>query len=138
MSTHRPPLPSRDDVRTAIHTLTEENGRTPSVLALAARLGLANTTFRRNFPDICTDLAGTTRRQGSGPPADAYTALKTDNAQLRRDKRALAEQLELAIAAIQRLSIDNDRLRAALHDARAVTALLRRRRGPRWQLTPAT
>ncbi|MFI1414978.1 hypothetical protein ACH4Y0_34365 [Streptomyces sp. NPDC020707] len=45
--------------------------------------------------------------------ADTYTALKTDNARLRRDQRDLAQQLDLALAAIQRLSIDNDRLRTA-------------------------
>ncbi len=32
-------------------------GRVPSVLGLATRLGLANTTFRRNFPDICAGTA---------------------------------------------------------------------------------
>ncbi|MGW2089883.1 hypothetical protein, partial [Streptomyces sp. NPDC001880] len=77
---------------------------------------LANTTFRRKPPT-----------PGSTNGADAYTELKTDNARLRRDKRELAAQLEVAIAAIQRLSIDNEHLRAALHEARAVTPLPRRR-----------
>lgn len=102
-------------------------GRAPSVLALATSLGLANTTFRRNFPDVCAQLAVSPPTPGSTNGADAYTGLKTGNARLRRDKRELAAQTEVAIAAIQGLSIDNEHLRAALHEARAVTALPRRR-----------
>ncbi|MEV6756796.1 hypothetical protein [Streptomyces sp. NPDC051214] len=60
--------------------------------------------------------------------AAAPTSLKTDNARLRRDTRDLTEQLELALAAIQRFSVDNDRLRSALHEARSITPLPRRPR----------
>lgn len=126
MTAHRRPLPSRADVQAAIDTLTAEAGRTPSVLALATRLGLANTTFRRNFPDVCTELS-TAPPARSAAGADAYNRLKTDNARLQRDKRDLAAQLEVAIAVIQRLSIDNETLRRALHTARAVPTLPRRR-----------
>ncbi|MFB7462696.1 hypothetical protein ACFCZ1_04150 [Streptomyces sp. NPDC056224] len=59
---------------------------------------------------------------------DNFTAVKADNARLRRDKRELAEPLELAIAAIQRLTVDNDRLRTALHEARSIAPLPRRPR----------
>ncbi|WP_030670010.1 hypothetical protein [Streptomyces rimosus] len=52
--------------------------------------------------------------------------LKTDNARLRRDKRDLTGELELAIATIQRLSMDNDRLRTVPHEARPVAPLPRR------------
>jgi AraC-like DNA-binding protein len=126
MTAHRQPLPSQADVRAAIDALTDEAGRTPSVLALANRLGLANTTFRRNFPDVCARL--TQPRPATGAVANAFTALKTENARLRRDKRDLAQQLDLAIAAIQRLSIDNDRLRTALHEASSITRLAPRPR----------
>ncbi|MFK0258661.1 hypothetical protein [Streptomyces sp. NPDC090445] len=128
MSAHRRPLPGLADVHDAIDRLTAETGRSPSVLALATRLGLANTTFRRNFPGICTELSDTPGTAGGTAAADAYGKVKADNARLRRDNRDLAEQLELAIAAIQRLTIDNDRLQTALHDARAVTPLPRRPR----------
>ncbi|MFG2989292.1 hypothetical protein ACGFZK_08340 [Streptomyces sp. NPDC048257] len=128
MSAHRRPLPGLADVHAAIDHLTVETGRSPSVLALATRLGLANTTFRRNFPGICTELSGTPGTAGGTGGADAYSKVKADNARLRRDNRDLAEQLELAIAAIQRLTIDNDCLRTALQDARAVTPLPRRTR----------
>ncbi|MGW6404509.1 hypothetical protein, partial [Streptomyces sp. NPDC055134] len=57
-----------------------------------------------------------------------YSALKADNACLRRDKRDLTKQLELAVAAVQRLCVDNDRLRTALHEAHSVTPLVQRPR----------
>lgn len=128
MTTHRHPLPSRTDVHAAIDSLASETGRRPSVLALATRLGLANTTFRRNYPDICAELTAIERTPSGTTAVDAYSKVQADNARLRRTNRDLAEQLELAIAAIQRLSIDNGLLRAALHDARAVTPLPRRPR----------
>ncbi|MCX4681271.1 hypothetical protein OG413_39430 [Streptomyces sp. NBC_01433] len=124
---HRRPMPSRTDVLAAIDILTAETGRRPSVPALAARPDLANTTFRRNYPGICAELSAIPRAPGDMTAADAHAKVKTDNAQLRRDNRDLAHQLDLAVAAIQRLSIDNDLLQAALHDARAVTALPRHR-----------
>ncbi|MEU3742503.1 hypothetical protein AB0E78_36260 [Streptomyces sp. NPDC032198] len=126
MTGYRRLLPGRADVQAAIYILTAETGRTPSVLALATHLGLANTTFRRNFPDTCAELSATARASNGAQDADAYTRLKTDNARLRRENRDLTAELDLAIAAIQRLSTDNERLRTALHDARAVTPLHRR------------
>ncbi|MFD4478325.1 hypothetical protein ACFWPU_19780 [Streptomyces sp. NPDC058471] len=126
MTGYRRLLPGRADVQAAIYILTTETGRTPSVLALATHLGLANTTFRRNFPDTCAELSATARASNGAQDADAR--LKTDNARLRRENRDLTAELGLAIAAIQRLSTDNDRLRTALHAARAVTPLHRRSR----------
>ncbi|MER7466718.1 hypothetical protein [Streptomyces sp. NPDC097981] len=95
----RHPLPSRTDVHAAIDSLTSETGRRPSVLALATRLGLANTTFRRNYPDICDELAAIARTPSGTTAADAYSTVQANNARLRRDNRDLAEQLELAIVA---------------------------------------
>ncbi|WP_331750430.1 MULTISPECIES: hypothetical protein [unclassified Streptomyces] len=128
MTAHRRLLPAQADVCAARDALTAETGRPPSVLALATRLGLANTTFRRNFPTVCAELSAVARSGDGGPAADAYTTVKTDNARLRRENRDLKRELDLAIAATQRLSTDNDRLRTALHDARAVTPLHRRPR----------
>jgi hypothetical protein len=118
-------LPTDADVRAAINTARAETGRTPSVLALAGRLGLANSTFRRNFPDVVAALAATPRPAATTAAADAFAALQADNARLRRAHRDMAEHLDLAVAAIQRLSIDNDRLRAALDVAQHVTRLPR-------------
>jgi hypothetical protein len=100
------------------------------VLALAGRLGLANSTFRRNFPDVVAELAATPRpaaatAAAATAAADAFAALQADTARLRGAHRDMAEHLDLAVAAIQRLSIDNDRLRAALDVAQHVTRLPR-------------
>lgn len=93
----------------------DTTGRHPSVLALATRLGLANTTFRRYFPDIVHELGAT-----PAPPSDQardstrYAQLKQDNAALRRDNQDLAEHLDLTIAHIQRLTLEANQLRQQL------------------------
>ncbi|NGY65086.1 hypothetical protein G7043_39855 [Lentzea sp. NEAU-D13] len=122
---HHVPLPTEAQVRAAIDTARAETGRTPSALALATRLGLANTTFRRNFPEVCAELASTPRADADTGAADAYTRLQEDNARLRCRNRELTEHLELAIATIQRLAIDNSRLHAALAEAQQVTRMPR-------------
>ncbi|WP_125801017.1 hypothetical protein [Amycolatopsis sp. WAC 01416] len=68
----------------AIDRYRDEAGRSPSTLAVATRLGLANTTFRRNFPDIVAEFAvAKTTAADSAVAADAFTALRKDNARLR-------------------------------------------------------
>jgi hypothetical protein len=102
------------------------------VLALARHLGLANTTFRRRFPDITTELT----RQRSPAPADSdpvvasrFEKIQRENTELRRARRELAEHLELAIANIQRLTLDNHHLRQQLHAATKITHINARSRG---------
>ncbi|MFI8341958.1 hypothetical protein ACIF8W_18100 [Streptomyces sp. NPDC085639] len=85
MTAHRHPLPSRTDVHSTIDSLTSETGRRPSVLALATRLGLANSTFRRNYPDICAELAAIARTPSGTTAADAYSKGQATNARLRRN-----------------------------------------------------
>ncbi|MGV9362053.1 hypothetical protein [Amycolatopsis sp. NPDC003731] len=118
-------MPTEAQVRAAIDAARGETGRTPSALALATRLGLANTTFRRNFPDVCAELARTPRTAADSGALDAYTRLQEDNARLRRRVRELAEHVELAVATIQRLAIDNSRLHNALAEAHQVKRLPR-------------
>jgi AraC-like DNA-binding protein len=122
--TRRTVLPSHDDVQLAIKRLTETTGKPPTVLALARHLGLANTTFRRHFPDITTELT----QQRSPAPADSdpvaasrFEKIQRENTELRRARRELAEHLELAIANIQRLTLDNHHLRQQLHAATKIT-----------------
>jgi AraC-like DNA-binding protein len=122
--TRRTVLPSQDDVQLAIKRLTETTGKPPTVLALARHLGLANTTFRRHFPDITTELT----QQRSPAPADSdpvaasrFEKIQRENTELRRARRELAEHLELAIANIQRLTLDNHHLRQQLHAATKIT-----------------
>jgi AraC-like DNA-binding protein len=130
--TRRTVLPSHDDVQLAIKRLTETTGKPPTVLALARHLGLANTTFRRHFPDITTELT----QQRSPAPAGAdpvaasrFEKIQRENAELRRARCELAEHLELAIANIQRLTLDNHHLRQQLQAATKVTHISARSRG---------
>lgn len=108
--TRRTALPNHEDLQLAIKQLTEATGKPPTVLALAGRLGLANTTFRRNYPEVTADLI----RQRSTLPArrhddstTTFERLRRENARLRSTNHHLAENLELAIANIQRLTLDN-------------------------------
>jgi AraC-like DNA-binding protein len=130
--TRRTVLPSHDDVQLAIKRLTETTGKPPTVLALARHLGLANTTFRRHFPDITTELT----QQRSPAPADSdpvaasrFEKIQRENTELRRARRELAEHLELAIANIQRLTLDNHHLRQQLHAATKITQISARSLG---------
>jgi hypothetical protein len=56
------------------------------------------------------------------------TVIMSEATKLRQRNRDLQENLELAIAAIQRLTLDNHRLRQKLEAARAVTPIRPRRR----------
>jgi hypothetical protein len=91
--------------------------------ALVWRLGLANTTFRRNFPHIAADLRH--HRTASPASADATTRfdqLKLDNDKLRRGNHELREHLDLAAAALPRLTIENHQLH---HQLEALTKVAR-------------
>jgi pantothenate synthetase len=119
-------MPSEQAVRDALIDLradAETTGRHPSVLALAARVGLPNTTFRRRYPSICAELAHAPRRAVASANATATAYEKLAHASLRQDHNALAEHLELAIANIQRLTLDNHELRQALEATLSVTRL---------------
>jgi AcrR family transcriptional regulator len=98
-----------------------------SVLALAKRVGLPNTTFRRRFPDI-TEQIMTGQYDASRPSADSAASSKDTEVKLRERNRDLQENLELAISAIQRLTLENRCLRQQLEVARAVRPIRSRRR----------
>ena len=125
----RIPLPSPDAVEQAKTDILAEAhtaGRRPSVLALARHLGLTNATFWRYFPDTARDVAEH-RRSAAPPPAgnntDHDTPLRQQIANLRRTNHALTEHLDLAVANIQRLTLDNHQLRQELEAATNVTQL---------------
>jgi hypothetical protein len=123
-------IPGHDKVLGTLTVLQAEaqaSGRQPSVIALARSLGLANTTFRRNFPDVVAEFTrqAATRRQ-TPPPPGRYAQLEESNAQLRRENRELRGQLEMAAAVIQRITTENDRLRQELEAAANVTQITRR------------
>ena len=112
----RTDLPSVEDVQIAVKQLGEATGKPPTVLALARHLGLANTTFRRNFPHIATELHQQSQNPSPEEPTgiSRFDQLKRQNDQLRRDNHELTEHLELALANIQRLTLENHQLRQHL------------------------
>ncbi|MDY0909512.1 hypothetical protein [Microbacterium sp. CFBP9034] len=82
--------------------------------ALAGHLGLSNSTFWRCFPAIAQTVADE-RRQSlrNTPPAQLSpeaNARQTE-ARLRAENRVLRGQLDLAIATIQRMSLELDDFR---------------------------
>jgi AcrR family transcriptional regulator len=128
--TRRGDRPREDEVRQALHEVVHDaarGGRAVSVLAVAAQVGLSNTTFRRNFPDLAREISER-RRTPSQITSEAarpgqQATLADKNARLRQDNARLREHLELAIANIQRLTLENHRLRRQLEDATAVTRI---------------
>ncbi len=101
-------IPAEARVRRVLDQyLTEchDNGKRPSVLTLATRLGMRNTTFRRHFPEQAREISAL--RSGTESPAVAetrpgpYEILIARNARLRRANRTLTGNLRLAAAQIR-------------------------------------
>jgi hypothetical protein len=106
-------------------------GKPATVLALAGTLGLANTSFQRHFPEIATQLRQARSKIPAGHDAaevGRFHQLKHDNDELRHDKHELAQHLDLALANIQRLTLENDQLRRHL-EAIAKVAPIRPEKG---------
>ena len=125
----RKPAPSEARVRETFAQMRAEAdaGTTRvSVLGLARRLGMSNATFWRNYREIAIEIRQAA--ETSGNPARASrpgneAKLAERNASLRRERDALAGQLEAALAHLRRLTTDNARLREELEAARAVSHL---------------
>lgn len=124
--TRRADLPAHDDVLRVVAELTEAAGKPPTVLAVAGRLGLSNTTFRRRFPEVAADLQQRRRRAGRAA-ADAevtrFELLKAENVRLRRNNHELTEHLDLAVAVIQRQALEKQQLLQQLEAATRVTSI---------------
>lgn len=113
-----------------------DNGRRPSVLALAAELGMSNTTFRRHFPRHAQEISQARSRPEHPGKSDTqpspYDVLSARNARLRRANRTLTGNLKLAAAQIQRLGIENALLREALEASSNISHIGKHgRQGPR-------
>jgi hypothetical protein len=124
--TRRVPLPTAADVEQARTAILAEAaaGRRPSVVALARRLGLTNATFWRHLPDIARQVANQRRTLAARTIAPAASAgREAQLASLRRTNRNLTENLALAAANIQRLSLENEALRRELGATRNVMQL---------------
>jgi len=102
-----------------------DNGKRPSVLALAIMLGMTNTTFRRHFPQQAKEISGarsTPRpRPGAKTQPSSHDVLAARNARLRRANHRLTGNLRLAAAQVQRLGMENARLREALEASSDIT-----------------
>ncbi|WP_073918263.1 hypothetical protein [Streptomyces sp. CB02009] len=129
-------IPTQTHARRALDQYLNDchtGGKRPSVLALATRLGLSNTTFRRHFPQLANEIAA--RRHHPSPTAglmarpSPYDILIARNAKLRRINRTLADNLHYAAAHIQRLAQDNARLREALETSHKITRIDNPQRG---------
>ncbi len=123
-------IPAEAHVRRVLDQYVNEchdNGTRPSVLALAAKFDLSNTTFRRHFPDLAKEVSTARSRPTPHPRAETrpspYEVLAARNAKLRRANRSLGENLQFAAAQIQHLAVDNARLREALEAASNVTRI---------------
>jgi hypothetical protein len=66
---------------------------------------------------------GTTASSAAQHQPSAHDALVARNAKLRRANRALTNQLRLAAAQIQRLGLDNARLRHAVEAGSNITRI---------------
>ncbi|MET8682421.1 hypothetical protein ABZW18_33900 [Streptomyces sp. NPDC004647] len=126
MTRRVPDLPEalvRKHLQEVLDNCRETNTR-PSVLMLARRLDLTNTTFRRRYPDIAREIsdhrsAPTAPRSG---PSE-HDRLVARNAKLRRRNRDLTTQLALASAQVQHLALRNERLQEALEEATNITSI---------------
>lgn len=121
-------MPPEPQVRQAFTELVDRahhGGQRPSVLALARQFGLTNTTFRRHYPEIVGELGQIRRNPPAtlpeAPGSTEHSRLIARNAELRRAVQELRQDLELAVASIARLTLDNHRLRTRLEQARRIT-----------------
>lgn len=126
----RADLPSRSTVQRALYELLDETsaeGVRPTVVSLARRLGLANTTFWRHFPDLANQIRENARTPSPASPTSAaalrMAELERRYAEAVRDNRNLRDNLDLAVANIQRLTLDNRQLRQALETQQKITTI---------------
>jgi AcrR family transcriptional regulator len=123
-------LPDQSLVRQAMAEViaqARDEGKRPTVLALARRLGISNPTLWRHFPDIArelVDMARVAEPQAAEPAGPSrYQRLREDHASLKRKNAQLRHDLELAKASIQRLALDNQQLRQQLEGAAKVISI---------------
>jgi hypothetical protein len=124
------PVPDEARVREAVAQMRAEadsGTARVSVLGLARRLGMSNATFWRNYREIAIEIRQAPETAAGNPARASQPAneakLADQNTRLRRERDALARQLEAALAHLRRLTTDNARLREELEAARSVSHL---------------
>lgn len=121
-------LPTDDEVRQAMREYLDETrgaGSRATVIGLARRLNLSNGTFWRQFPAIADELKSAAAATPTSPRRDDRAELHADNARLRRDNASLTQDISLAMASIQRLTLENRALRTQLEEAAKVVSIPR-------------
>jgi AcrR family transcriptional regulator len=125
-------LPAPPDVADALDALLTEtaaDGTRATVVELARRVGLTNSTFWRHFPDTAQQLRDASSGAAAASPGAAvahrYAELAQRAAGLAGDNAQLREHLDLAAAHIARLTLDNHRLTRELEAATGVHHLPR-------------
>lgn len=126
--TQRIILPSAATVRQAPAEMsTPDQVRRPTVVALARRLGMSNTTFWRHFPDIAQQVADARRSTPARSPKHASPeepeAAQQTITRLRDERALLTRDLETAVARIRDLTIENKALRQQLESTAGVATL---------------
>lgn len=125
--TQRVPLPTADDITRAIDALMNEAGRPPAALAVATRLGMSNATFWRHFPLIARELADSRREANRTVRRQVADASATNHrstiARLRVENARLLNEVNLAAAEVQRLTLENHGLRTQREQLARVTAI---------------
>ena len=119
-------LPSEQDVRRVMTEHIEDAasaGGRATVIGLARRLGLSNATFWRHYPAIAAELRAASVAAPVATRHDDRTELLASNKRVQRDNAALTQDLPLALAVIQRLTLDNHALRKELETTSGVTSL---------------
>ncbi|MEU5149357.1 hypothetical protein AB0G42_19510 [Streptomyces yangpuensis] len=120
-----------DEVEAAVTALLNEadSGQRATVSGLARRLGVNRQTLYRDFTDVLTRMQteDADRRSQPGRPR-TRNADKDREAitRLRREKSELTRHLHIYEDHIRRLTLENQRLRAALEARSNVTVI-----GPR-------
>lgn len=116
-------------VRAELAELRNEpaGGRRVSVLSLARRVGVPNTTFRRLYPELVEELSHDEGPPRPKPAEQVDTDQKTIE-RLRTRNRDLEENLEAAVAVIQRITLENARLSAQLDSLQSISSIQAQRR----------
>jgi len=121
-------LPTETEITAVIEALNREDpSRPPAVLAVAARLGLSNATFWRRFPQLAQTLADTRRNalrdRAPAPERRVREVPRAELARLRNDKARLENEVRVAAAEVQRLTLENHALRAQLEQVSGLIPL---------------
>jgi AcrR family transcriptional regulator len=116
--TRKVDLPSIEQIERAKASMladAHETGRRATVTALAKLLNLSNATFWRYFPDTARDIAANGRAERAEPKStNKVQQLEEQVATLKRANRETDAHLQIAVANIQRLAIENQQLREQL------------------------